>query len=79
MCHIHVGDQIELYGKTRKGKSRLKRDGSLYILAQISDYVACLDGPGFGLISVLNKHRRWIAQQNDTDFGILFAKAPPHA
>ena len=63
-----------LKGKTRKGKNKIHEHGTEWGVVEVSQAVACLNGPGMLIRSLSTNDRRWIAQENDIDFAIIGVK-----
>ena len=70
---MQIGSKITLEGITKKGKERLRRDGSSnWLILSIVDRVMFSNERGPWLL--LKKHKttnsRWIHETNDKDFKI---------
>jgi hypothetical protein len=62
---------IELTGKTKKGKDRIKQFGKWWVIAEIVPISSSQINKDWFIVPVLNKEgSRWINSTNDPDFEI---------
>ena len=71
MNQLKIGDTINLVGKTRAGQNKINRDGAVWSILEIRDYVPCLNDKGISIQSLTNDEKRWVKFNNDPDFEII--------
>lgn len=69
---VIIGETIEIEGVSRKGKNRVREQGSTFEIEEIKDRVLFSDksGPWLLLKSNNPNHGRWIHATEDKDFRI---------
>ncbi len=67
------GGTIELAGKTRKGKNRVREHGATWVVARVQDSVKVLGGVGGALIHPVGNtvQLRWIEMDGGPDFELI--------
>ena len=71
---MKVGDSLYLTARNRKGNNIIHRHGVIWYVDVMQDSVQCLNNKPGALIRSQTNDRRWIFQNDDTNFVVTVRK-----